>query len=183
MLNFTCWTKNPMSFRDQKDEIDFTLWYLDVTLENFTQYNYIHRLPWYLSGKESTCNVGDTVSIPGSAKFPRKAMATHSSILAWEIPRAEKSGRLQSIESERVRHDLATEQQQQWHTHYFIKQISVQLLFFLIYWAVKVEFKVLPGSTRQTKSKRWYKCWASLLPETFITAQGVIIPTSHECWI
>ena len=34
-----------------------------------------------------------------------KEMATHSSILAWDIPCTEKSGRLQSMESQRVRHD------------------------------------------------------------------------------
>ena len=38
-------------------------------------------------------------------------MTTHSSILAWEIPWTEKSGGLQSMGSQRVGHDLATEQQ------------------------------------------------------------------------
>ena len=38
-------------------------------------------------------------------------MATHSSILAWEMPWAEEPGGLQSIASQRVRYDLATEQQ------------------------------------------------------------------------
>ena len=38
-------------------------------------------------------------------------MATHSSILAWEIPRTEESGRLQSMGSQRVGHDLATKQE------------------------------------------------------------------------
>ena len=37
-----------------------------------------------------------------------KAMATHSSTLAWKIPWAEEPGRLQSMGSLRVRHDLAT---------------------------------------------------------------------------
>ena len=32
-------------------------------------------------------------------------MATHSSILAWRIPWTEETGRLQSIGSQRVRHD------------------------------------------------------------------------------
>ena len=42
-------------------------------------------------------------------------MATQSSILDWEIPRTEEPGELQSMGSQRVRHDLATEQQQpQW---------------------------------------------------------------------
>ena len=40
-----------------------------------------------------------------------KEMVTHSSILAWRIPWTEKPGRLQSMESQRVRHGLATEQQ------------------------------------------------------------------------
>ena len=40
-------------------------------------------------------------------------MATHSSILAWEIPRTEEPGGLQSMGSQRVGHDLATKQKQQ----------------------------------------------------------------------
>ena len=36
-------------------------------------------------------------------------MATHSRILAWEIPWTEESGRLQSLGSQRVGYDLATE--------------------------------------------------------------------------
>ena len=32
-------------------------------------------------------------------------MATHSSILAWRIPWTEEPGRLQSMGSQRVRHD------------------------------------------------------------------------------
>ena len=34
-----------------------------------------------------------------------KEMATHSSILAWRLPRAERPGGLQSMGSQRVRHD------------------------------------------------------------------------------
>ena len=34
-----------------------------------------------------------------------KEMATHSSILAWKIPWTEEPGRLQSMGSQRVRHD------------------------------------------------------------------------------
>ena len=34
-----------------------------------------------------------------------KGMAIHSSILAWRIPWTEESGRLQSMGSQRVRHD------------------------------------------------------------------------------
>ena len=40
--------------------------------------------------------------------FPEKAMAPHSSTLAWKIPCVEEPGRLQSMGSLRVRHDWAT---------------------------------------------------------------------------
>ena len=42
------------------------------------------------SGKESACNIGDTADsgwIPGSGRSPGEGMTTHSSILAWRIPK------------------------------------------------------------------------------------------------
>ena len=42
-----------------------------------------------------------------------KEMATHSNILAWEVPWTEEPGRLQSTGSQRIRHDGVTKQQQQ----------------------------------------------------------------------
>ena len=39
-------------------------------------------------------------------------IATHSSILAWEIPRTEEPIRLQSLDSQSFWHDLANRQQQ-----------------------------------------------------------------------
>jgi len=41
-----------------------------------------------------------------------KEMTTHSSILAWEIPWTEEAGGLQSMGSQRVVYNLATQQQQ-----------------------------------------------------------------------
>ena len=40
-------------------------------------------------------------------------MATHSSILAWKIPWTEEPGGLQSMELQRIRHDLVTKQHSQ----------------------------------------------------------------------
>ena len=40
-----------------------------------------------------------------------KEMATHCSILAWEISWTEENGRLQSMGLQRVEHELATKQQ------------------------------------------------------------------------
>ena len=43
---------------------------------------------------------------PWVGKIPlEKEMATHSSILAWKIPWTEEPGRLQSMGSQRLRHD------------------------------------------------------------------------------
>ena len=58
--------------------------------------------------KNPPANAGDMGSIPGSG------MATHSSILVWEIPWAEEPGGLQSMELERVEHDLVTEHTCNW---------------------------------------------------------------------
>ena len=55
--------------------------------------------------KESACNAGNPGSIPESRRFLGEEMATHSSILACRIPWAEEPGRLQSMGSQRARHD------------------------------------------------------------------------------
>ena len=64
-------------------------------------------LPWWLSGKESTCNAGDLGSIPVGIcrEYVLEGMATQSSILAWRILWTEELGRLQSTGSQRVRYD------------------------------------------------------------------------------
>ena len=53
--------------------------------------------------KNLSANARDTGSIPGSGRSPEKEMATHLSILAWEIPGTEEPGRLQSMWLQRVR--------------------------------------------------------------------------------
>ena len=45
---------------------------------------------------------GDPGSIPGQEDLLEKEMATHSSILAWRIPRTEEPGGLQSMASQRI---------------------------------------------------------------------------------
>ena len=65
---------------------------------------YLVGLPRWLRGKESAGQTGATGSIPGLENLEVE-MATRSSILAWKIPWTEEPGRLQSIGSQRVRHD------------------------------------------------------------------------------
>ena len=45
---------------------------------------------------------------PSLCQYTEKAMAPHSSTLAWKIPWTEEPGRLQSMGSLRIRHDWAT---------------------------------------------------------------------------
>ena len=47
----------------------------------------------------------------GQEDLLEKEMATFSSILAWEIPWTEEPGGTQSMGSQRVGHNLATDQQ------------------------------------------------------------------------
>ena len=46
----------------------------------------------------------------GQEDLLRKGIATHPSVLAWRTPWTEEPDGLQSMGSQRVRHDLATEQ-------------------------------------------------------------------------
>ena len=48
----------------------------------------------------------------GGEDLLEEETATHPGILAWRIPRTEEPGRLQSMGSQRVTHNLATNQQQ-----------------------------------------------------------------------
>ena len=50
-------------------------------------------------------DVKDTGLIPGLGRSPGGGLATLSSILAWRIPWTEELGRLQSMGSQRVRHN------------------------------------------------------------------------------
>ena len=58
-------------------------------------FNYKFGFPGGLDGKESACNAGDPGLIPGGEDPLEKEVATHSGILAWEIPWTEEPGGLQ----------------------------------------------------------------------------------------
>ena len=48
-----------------------------------------------------------------------KEMATHSSILVWEIPWTEAPDGLQSMGSQTVGHNLVTKQQRQYNPNFY----------------------------------------------------------------
>ena len=73
------------------------------------------RSPWGHKESDTTERLHFTSLVAELVKNPpamqgwedtlEKEMATHSSILAWEIPCTEEPGRLQAMVSQRVRHD------------------------------------------------------------------------------
>ena len=75
-------------------------------------YRWTEGSPGGSGGKESACPCRMWVRSLGEEDPLEEEMATHSSILAWRIPWTEEPGGLQSMGSQRVGHNLATEQQQ-----------------------------------------------------------------------
>ena len=54
------------------------------------------------AGKESACNAEGSLGLEDPLE---NGIAIHSSILAWRIPWTAEPGRLQSMGSQRVKHD------------------------------------------------------------------------------
>ena len=72
--------------------------------------------------KNPPANAGHTGSLPGSGRSLWKGNATHSSILSREMPWTEEPGRLQSMGSQRVRHDWVTKKQQSGNIPWWLRQ-------------------------------------------------------------
>ena len=115
-------------------------------------------------------------------------MATHFSILDWKIPWTEKPRGLQSMESQRVKHDWAHAQTHQngqrvklfeWHSppqcldHVWAETLFVRLPSCLLYWALSIQHDVtpkwvhLPG-LQPSDSKSSFPCSLSLLQTNLV---------------
>ena len=83
---------------------DFIFWGSQITADGDCSHGIKRHLLLRLSGgsdgKASAYNVGDRVRSLGWEDPLEKAMATHSSTLAWKIPWTEEPGRLQSMASQ-----------------------------------------------------------------------------------
>ena len=66
---------------------------------------HIRGFPGGSDDKESACNAKDLGSIHESGRSSGKEVVIHASILAWEISWMEEPGRLQSMRSQKVRHN------------------------------------------------------------------------------
>ena len=102
------------------EESDFLTQWLTKIISSFFPFKKFHGqaeslklvlgLPQWLSSKEPlhlpAMQETWVISL-GQEDSLEKEMATHSSILAWRIPRTEEPGGLQSMGSQRVRHNWA----------------------------------------------------------------------------
>ena len=86
-------------------------------------------------GKESACSAGDTGDVGFiPQEYPlEKDMATHSNIIAWKIPWSEEPGGLQSIGSQKIRHNWVTEHTG--HTSLVSDEQSITVFFFFFSFA------------------------------------------------
>ena len=110
-------------------------------------------------------DLGDTGLILGQENPLEEGMATHSSILVWRIPRTEKPGGLQSIESDTTK---AT-----WHT-LIIKSQDVTAFRPMVYFE--------EGGDFNTVNAKPYKSPASVVPELgHHLAAGLLQPTPVPC--
>ena len=96
-----------------------------------------------------------------------KEMATHSSILAWEIPWTEKPRRLQPTGLQRVKHNWATNTFPGFlHTH----RLHIPLLINAFPWCH------FPGREGVAPHPSWYQIWSRVFPRASLCQQ----PTSSE---
>ena len=98
-----------------------------------------------------------------------KGMATHSRILAWRIPWTEEPGGLQSIGSQRGRHDWVS-------THTHVRNIKDDLTFRVgLIWEYRVVF--------QNMIKFYYaNNWPTIIVEGNIGIQLVLLPAQCFSW-
>ena len=64
--------------------------------------------PWWLSGKESTCNAGDDGSIPGLERSPGEGSGNPLQYSCLGSPMDRGAWRATDMGVTRVRHELAT---------------------------------------------------------------------------
>ena len=107
-----CWGCSPHPARVNKTQL--------IHSKRIMQRGAICWYPTFLVAqivKNLSIKQGSRVQPLGREDPLEKGMATHSSIFTWKIPWTEEPGGLQSMESQRVKHDRATLSHTHTHTH------------------------------------------------------------------
>ena len=74
-----------------------SLWIASTSNTEEAEFEWFIDFPGGSNGKASAYNVGNLVQSLGREDLLEKEMASHSRILAWEIPSREEPGGLQSM--------------------------------------------------------------------------------------
>ena len=95
----------------------------DSCYEHFMVYNFFFFFcfPGGSAVRNLPTNTGDTGSTPGSGRSSGGGLGKPLQYCCWRISWTEKPGRLQSMGSQRVGHDLLTKQQWQQQTFFYPK--------------------------------------------------------------
>ena len=128
-IHITCWLYT-CKVQRKKDQwkipvrvLAWSSWYMVVP--------FIENFPGGSDGKESACNAGDQGSTPGLGRFPGGV---------WQPTPEFLPVRLQSIGSQRVRHDWVTK-----HTHHLLRRQWLeeeQLWDYRYFWQMRVVYWV-----------------------------------------
>ena len=108
--------------------------------------------------KDSLANAGDMGLILGLGRSPWEGNG-NSRILAWEIPWIEEPGGLQSMELQRVGHNLVTKQQQ--HTFFcFVLKMYFSVCFVRLLYTTLFSFFASRGQARKREENKDFFSWS-----------------------
>ena len=114
-------------------QIAIKAYYKDDSLIELYIYIYTHIFPGGSEGKASACKAGELGSIPGSGRSPREGNGNPLWYCCLENPMdGEAWCRLQSMGSQRVRHD--------WVTSLSLSHIYIHMYIFFLIFLLSLKF-------------------------------------------
>ena len=144
-------TFTSLHFKDTGEKILIKKWKIQVRHReaHYQEVKTDKRLPRWPSGKTIHLPRQETqepwVQSLDQEDPLEEEMGTHPSILPWEIPRTGKPSRLQSVGSQRVRHDLATEHAAQRLVNIAVGHLKINILWCLSHKKFHLPLEDLPG--------------------------------------
>ena len=152
---------------------------------------YFMGRPRCLSGKESTCQAVDVGSIPGSGRSTGEGNGNSlqyfftwkKNFLTWKIPWIEEPGGLQSMGLQRVGHNWAAEQQQQYtsyHTNIHIT-LTVQTYIHKTHTIQNAQMYSTPLTWKHTSTHHTYTHTLYIHPHTIHVPCMCLTNVPHTC--
>ena len=83
---------------------EIAVWFTRLLFQDFRPLN-LGEVPWWLSGEESDCNAGNAGLNPGLGRSPGEGNGNPFQYSCLGNPKDEEPGGLQSVGSQRVKHN------------------------------------------------------------------------------